>query len=166
MLWMFQRVNYGPVTNEKNAALPDLRPREWVVLVPIVALAVLMGVLPNLFLRPMEPSVERMLDQVRGTPTVAQSSADRIAAVRSAQLNVDCRRFNAIVPMACVTAAAIAAMAAEAFRAPGERMPIGPLGVIGLVGAALSRRRCSGTATRPASASSSPTTSACSSPGS
>ena len=39
MLWMFQRVNYGPVTNEKNAALPDLTPREWAVLVPIVALA-------------------------------------------------------------------------------------------------------------------------------
>ena len=33
--------------------------------------------------------------------------------------------FNAIVPMACVTAAGIAAMMAEAFRAPGERMPIG-----------------------------------------
>ena len=39
--------------------------------------------------------------------------------------------------MACVTAAAIAAMVAEAFREPGERMPIGPLGVIGLVGAAV-----------------------------
>jgi NADH-quinone oxidoreductase subunit N len=38
--------------------------------------------------------------------------------------------------MACVTAAAIAAMTAEAFRSPGERMPIGPLGVIGLLGAA------------------------------
>jgi NADH-quinone oxidoreductase subunit N len=46
--------------------------------------------------------------------------------------------LNAIVPMACVTAAAIAAMVAEAFRAPGERMPIGPLGAIGLVGAAAS----------------------------
>jgi NADH-quinone oxidoreductase subunit N len=46
--------------------------------------------------------------------------------------------LNAIVPMLCVTAAAIAAMVAEAFRAPGERMPIGPLGAIGLVGAALS----------------------------
>ena len=46
--------------------------------------------------------------------------------------------LNAIVPMACVTAAAIAAMTAEAFRARGERMPIGPLGVIGLVGAAVS----------------------------
>ena len=71
--------------------------------------------------------------------------------------------MNAIVPMACVTAAGIAAMVAEAFREPGERMPIGGLGVIGLVGAG-SRRRCCGTTTPPASASSSPTTSACSSP--
>jgi NADH-quinone oxidoreductase subunit N len=46
--------------------------------------------------------------------------------------------FNAIVPMSCVTAAALAAMIAEAFRAPGERMPIGPLGAIGLTGAAVS----------------------------
>jgi NADH-quinone oxidoreductase subunit N len=45
--------------------------------------------------------------------------------------------LNAVVPMCCVTAAAIAAMTAEAFRAPGERMPIGPLGAIGLVGAAI-----------------------------
>src|SRR5437867_3653324 len=45
--------------------------------------------------------------------------------------------FNAIVPMLCVTAAAIAAMTAEAFRSPGERMPIGPLGAIGLAGAAI-----------------------------
>src|SRR5437870_10109428 len=45
--------------------------------------------------------------------------------------------FNAIVPMACVTAAALASMTAEAFRAPGERMPIGPLGAIGLIGAAI-----------------------------
>jgi NADH-quinone oxidoreductase subunit N len=44
--------------------------------------------------------------------------------------------LSAVVPMACLTAAAIAAMTAEAFRAPGERMPIGPLGLIGLVGAA------------------------------
>jgi len=46
--------------------------------------------------------------------------------------------FNAIVPMSCVTAAALAAMVAEAFRDPGERMPIGPLGAIGLAGAAAS----------------------------
>jgi NADH-quinone oxidoreductase subunit M len=70
MLWMFQRVNYGPVTNARNATLPDLRPREWAAIVPIVAVAVLMGLLPNIFLRPIQPSVERMLNQVRrGAPT-------------------------------------------------------------------------------------------------
>jgi NADH-quinone oxidoreductase subunit M len=65
MLWMFQRVNYGSVTNEKNASLVDLVPREWVVIAPIVAMTIVMGVVPNLFLRPMEPSVNRMLNQVR-----------------------------------------------------------------------------------------------------
>jgi NADH-quinone oxidoreductase subunit M len=64
MLWMFQRVNYGSVS-EKNSGLPDLKPREWALVVPIVAMAVLMGVLPNLFLRPMAPSVERMINQSR-----------------------------------------------------------------------------------------------------
>ncbi len=44
--------------------------------------------------------------------------------------------MNAIVPMACVAAAGIAAMVAEAFREPGERMPIAGLGVVGLLGAA------------------------------
>jgi NADH-quinone oxidoreductase subunit N len=39
--------------------------------------------------------------------------------------------------MTCVAAAGIAAMTAEAFRSPGERMPIAGLGVVGLVGAAL-----------------------------
>ena len=74
MLWMFQRVMYGEVTNEKNAALPDLQQREWLVIVPIVAIAILMGVLPNLFLKPIGPSVERMLNQVhRGAPSRIQA---------------------------------------------------------------------------------------------
>ncbi len=73
MLWMFQRVNYGTVS-EKNAMLPDLKPREWALVVPIVAVAILMGVLPNLFLKPMEPSIERMLQQVRrGAPVQASA---------------------------------------------------------------------------------------------
>src|SRR2546428_7690068 len=45
--------------------------------------------------------------------------------------------FNAIIPMLCVTAAAIVVMVAEAFRVPDEPMPMGPLGAIGLAGAAL-----------------------------
>jgi NADH-quinone oxidoreductase subunit M len=74
MLWMFQRVNYGPVS-EKNAAMPDLEPREWALLVPVIAMTILMGVLPNLFLKPMGPSIERMLAQVRrGTQIRVQTT--------------------------------------------------------------------------------------------
>ena len=91
MLWMFQRVNYGPVSDEKNATLRDLSPREWIVLVPIVAMTVLMGVLPNLFLRPIEPSVERMVNQVapgrqlrirRSAPLLSVSGAEPSASRR------------------------------------------------------------------------------------
>jgi NADH:ubiquinone oxidoreductase subunit 4 (subunit M) len=82
MLWMFQRVNYGPVTNEKNRALPDLTPREWALVVPTIAMAVLMGVLPGIFLRPMEPSVNKTIERVTGAPPqrIANSSDVGVAS--------------------------------------------------------------------------------------
>jgi NADH-quinone oxidoreductase subunit M len=77
MLWMFQRVNYGTVS-EKNAGLGDLTRREWAVLAPLVALTILMGILPNLFLRPMTPSIERVLGQVRqGASIQVRAEAQR-----------------------------------------------------------------------------------------
>jgi NADH-quinone oxidoreductase subunit M len=68
MLWMFQRVNYGPVKNEHNLGLPDLTPREWAMVGPIVAMSIFMGVLPNVFLNPMKPSVDRVIERVTGQP--------------------------------------------------------------------------------------------------
>jgi NADH-quinone oxidoreductase subunit N len=44
--------------------------------------------------------------------------------------------FTAIVPMLCIALAALASMGAEAFRAKDENLPIGGLGVLGLLGAA------------------------------
>jgi NADH-quinone oxidoreductase subunit M len=78
MLWMVQRVYYGPVTNEKNAHLPDLTPREWAAAAPLVAVAILMGVLPSLFLRPSEPAVTRI---VQGLEQVHRVSAPAEAPV-------------------------------------------------------------------------------------
>ena len=43
--------------------------------------------------------------------------------------------FDAVVPVICVTLAGLFALLAEAFREKGERMPIGGLAAIGLVGA-------------------------------
>ena len=61
MLWMFQRVNYGPVTNPKNEKMADLSTREKWVLWPVIAMAVFMGVAPWVFLNPMKPAVNRIV---------------------------------------------------------------------------------------------------------
>jgi NADH-quinone oxidoreductase subunit M len=67
MLWMFQRVNYGPVTNPKNRGLRDLSAREWWVIGPVCAMCIFMGVAPNVFLKPMEPSVKRVVAYIVGS---------------------------------------------------------------------------------------------------
>jgi NADH-quinone oxidoreductase subunit M len=87
MLWMFQRVNYGPITSDENRVLPDLSVRERWVIVPAVAMAIFMGVFPGLFLRPMQPSVERLLQRV-GRDTIAESAPPQgraVAALRDAE---------------------------------------------------------------------------------
>src|SRR5687768_14423626 len=65
MLWMFQRVFYGKVTNDHNKGLPDLSFREWAILGPLTAAAIGMGVAPNVFLKPMEPAIQRIVDRVQ-----------------------------------------------------------------------------------------------------
>ena len=77
MLWMFQRVNYGPITNEKNRNLPDLSLREWALLGPTVALAIFMGVAPGIFLKPMEPAVNKLIDRVVGSQPARVRVDDR-----------------------------------------------------------------------------------------
>jgi NADH-quinone oxidoreductase subunit M len=83
MLWMVQRVFYGPVTHEENHTLPDLRPREWASVVPLCAMSILMGVLPMLFLKPMEPSVRRFVDRVQSARSL---QADDVRPAPAAQL--------------------------------------------------------------------------------
>ena len=80
MLWMFQRVNYGPLTNPKNRGLRDLSPREWVVIAPICVMAVVMGVVPGLFLRPMEPAVRKTVEMIVPSRATANTDAAPIVS--------------------------------------------------------------------------------------
>ncbi len=90
MLWMFQRVNYGPLTNPKNKGLRDLSPREWVVITPIVAMCIFMGVFPNVFLKPMEPAVRKAVEYVRGVaPVNAEMSSEVISAAPERETAAD-----------------------------------------------------------------------------
>src|SRR5213082_1402700 len=61
LLWMYERVIFGPLVRPENDALEDLRGRELAVLVPIIALCFVMGLYPAPFLRRMQPSVDRIL---------------------------------------------------------------------------------------------------------
>lgn len=58
MLWMFQRVMYGAVTNPKNKTLTDLNSREKFILVCLVIFIVWIGVYPHPFLKTMDASLE------------------------------------------------------------------------------------------------------------
>ena len=62
MLTMFQRVMFGPVTNPKNEGLPDLRPREWLVFVPILVFIFVLGVYPQPFLAKVTPALQATRD--------------------------------------------------------------------------------------------------------
>src|SRR5947207_3639350 len=48
MLWMFQRVMFGPVTHKDNEKLTDLSWRERLVFAPLVILIFWMGVMPQI----------------------------------------------------------------------------------------------------------------------
>ena len=61
MLWVFQRMMFGPLENQKNAALPDLNLRERLYMVPLLVLIVGMGVYPQPMLDRINPSVDRFL---------------------------------------------------------------------------------------------------------
>lgn len=65
LLWMFQRVMQGPITNEKIRNFKDLNLREIIYLIPIVIMMIWMGVYPRPFLAKMKPSVEALLNQIK-----------------------------------------------------------------------------------------------------
>jgi len=64
LLWMYQRVFFGQVTNAVNKALPDLNLREKTALVPIAIAALVMGVAPMVWLSAIDPAVQAALAAV------------------------------------------------------------------------------------------------------
>ena len=65
LLYMFQKVMFGPITNDKNRDLPDLNWREIAVFTPVVVLIFIMGVFPHRFLVATEPSVNRFISEFK-----------------------------------------------------------------------------------------------------
>ncbi len=88
MLWMYQRVIFGPLANPANRTLTDLSRREVLVFAPLLVLIVLMGVYPRPFQERMVPAVARILTRVQpvmvARPDAGTPVASRVAAASPA----------------------------------------------------------------------------------
>jgi NADH-quinone oxidoreductase subunit M len=76
VLWMYQRMMTGPVT-EGNESLTDLRPRELIVVAPLIALLLVLGVYPKPALDVINPAVTDTLTRIGQTdPAPALRAAE------------------------------------------------------------------------------------------
>ena len=64
LLWLYQRVMFGSVTNSANEHLPDLNWREYATLVPLIALAFWLGVYPKPFFEVVHQPAHQLVERV------------------------------------------------------------------------------------------------------
>lgn len=81
MLWMFQRVMFGKITNPENEKLEDLSPREIAVMMPLLLFVFWIGFYPNTFFDKMNPSLENLIEQVKGKQQIAMMIEDPAQSV-------------------------------------------------------------------------------------
>jgi NADH-quinone oxidoreductase subunit M len=78
MLYLYRRVIFGTITRADLRGMLDLSPREKAVFAPLLVLVLWMGFYPNSFLRPIQASVDHLVQQV--------TAATDAAALRHASL--------------------------------------------------------------------------------
>ena len=76
MLWLYQRTMFGKVENPKNEALADVGFREFALFVPLIILAVWIGLYPKPFLDRLNTSVNRVVARVSPEYAKGQLAAD------------------------------------------------------------------------------------------
>jgi NADH-quinone oxidoreductase subunit M len=78
MLWLYQRTMFGRIDNPANAAMQDLNAREVLTLLPLVLLAIWIGIHPAPVVRRLESSVGRVATRVNSAygPAIAKAAAD------------------------------------------------------------------------------------------
>ena len=64
MLWLYQRTMFGKIENPKNEHLADLSGREFATFVPLILLAIWIGLYPSPILDRLTTSVDRVVARV------------------------------------------------------------------------------------------------------
>ncbi|HET7753142.1 MAG TPA: NADH-quinone oxidoreductase subunit M [Anaeromyxobacteraceae bacterium] len=61
MLWLVEKLFFGPLTKDENRTMPDMSWREIAIMAPLLVLIVVMGLFPQPFLTPAKPAVDRLV---------------------------------------------------------------------------------------------------------
>lgn len=61
MLYLYRGVVFGPLVHKDAKAMKDLNSRELTIFIPLVALVMWMGIYPTSFLKPIAPSVDKLI---------------------------------------------------------------------------------------------------------
>jgi NADH-quinone oxidoreductase subunit M len=81
LLWLYQRVMFGNVTNPSNEHLPDLNWREYATLIPLIAFAFWIGIYPKPFFQIAEAPVKQIVERVNPGYYLVQQRAAATAPV-------------------------------------------------------------------------------------
>jgi NADH-quinone oxidoreductase subunit M len=64
MLYLYRRVIFGVLVRDDVKAMFDMTPREVLVFAPLIVVVIWMGIYPNSFLKPMQPSITNLIERV------------------------------------------------------------------------------------------------------
>jgi NADH-quinone oxidoreductase subunit M len=78
LLWMYQKVFYGQIQHDENKTLPEIDGRERISLVPLIVMAVIMGVASPYWMKSIEPAVTNTLPKAG---SVAQAQKSQVHAI-------------------------------------------------------------------------------------
>jgi NADH-quinone oxidoreductase subunit M len=81
LLWAYERVFTGPVTNPANEKLADLDAREITILGVLAALMLVLGLYPKIALDRIGPSTEVVLDRIQQTTSFEAPAPGRLADI-------------------------------------------------------------------------------------
>jgi NADH-quinone oxidoreductase subunit M len=79
LLWLYQRVFFGQVTNPKNEKLHDLTPREVLTFAPLIIMAFWIGLYPKPFFRILEQPVGQIVSSIQSAQTNAVAASTQPA---------------------------------------------------------------------------------------
>jgi len=62
MLFLYKRVIFGIITNEKLKTILDLNLREHIIMISLLIIVIIIGIFPNIFLEPMRFPIENIIN--------------------------------------------------------------------------------------------------------